>query len=465
MRDKNLQEIAILHEELEYRPKISFKSKDNEEKYSSLAKKVIFNRIKSLGSDSKLDQEIIKKTLDDIKTNIINNKKIDFTSFEEVELKKSISNKKELKDLKKKVMYHELSSSMKVILTKELTQLEERKVKLTSKQESYESKKSNYFNNKMKDKLNIAIAKNNLRTKDVKSFISNGATYRKVYLSDEPPLTPAGWIKLFISYGLMIFWAMLIIWPLAELFRATTNDLAIDYLNKSDYKFGFDSFNRLFNNTDYTKWLTNTIIIAAITSAITVFLALLMGYAFSRFRFKGKKTSLLSVMILQMVPTMASLTVFYVLYTILNQKMGLSGHVVLILIYVGGGVAGNTFIMKGYMDSISKEIDEAAKIDGLSQWRIFTRIIIPLTKPMIALVALWSFIGPFGDYILPGLLLSKSEDFTLARGLRTLTTDPQHIDQAAFAAGAIIVAVPISCLFIALRNFLVGGITAGGVKG
>lgn len=464
--EKNIQEIAVLHEELDYRPRISFKSKDNPEKYLKKAQIAVFKRIAEINKNQKLDKEIATKTIEDIEKNIIKNKVKSIASPEQVDLRRKYVNSKELKDLKKKLKYHEISSSMKIILEKELVQLTETKVKIEAKLKEQESKERNgYFNSKTNDRLNIALAKNRVRTKDVKSFINNGATYRKVYLSDEPPLTSIGWIKLFISYGLMLFWAVIIIWPLAELVKATTNNAATIYLNIDAYKFGFDSFKRLFSDTDYLIWLKNTLIVAGITSAATVALALLMGYAFSRFRFKGKKTTLLSVMVLQMVPTMASLSVFYVLYTIMKDSMDVSGTTVLILIYIGGGVAGNTFIMKGYMDSISKEIDEAAKIDGLSQWRIFTRIIIPLTKPMIALVALWSFIGPFGDYILPGLLLGKSEDYTLARGIRQLIDDPYKTDQPAFAAGAIIVAVPISMLFIALRKFLVGGITAGGVKG
>jgi arabinogalactan oligomer/maltooligosaccharide transport system permease protein len=113
-----------------------------------------------------------------------------------------------------------------------------------------------------------------------------------------------------------------------------------------------------------------------------------MGYAFSRYRFKGKKASLFTIMIIQMIPTLAALTVFYVLYVMLKDNFGISGKTVLIIIYVGGGMAGNTFIMKGYMDSISQEIDEAAKIDGLSNLKIFIKIIIPLSKPMIALIIL-----------------------------------------------------------------------------
>lgn len=463
----NLNELSVLNKELEYRPKLKLTNRENLDKYTLKAKKVIFKRIEELAKgEGEFKDGVHKKTLIALETVIKNKELNSINTFEDVELQNVYKTRKEVVDLSKKLSYDEIAADMEVILKKELVQLEANAIVLDEKIEKLESKeKLNFLEERLLERYRISRAKNRIRTKDVVGFIKNGTTYRKIYLSDEPPLSPAGWIRLLLSYGIMIFWSLIIIWPIFELVKATTNDAATTYLDASNYRFGFSSFSRLFKDTDYLEWLKNTLVVASVTAIATVFFALLMGYAFSRFRFKGKKTSLLSVMILQMIPTMASLTVFYVLYTILHQKMQISGTTVLILIYIGGGISGNTFIMKGYMDSISKEIDEAAKIDGLSQWKIFTRIIIPLTKPMIALVALWSFIGPFGDYILPGLLLNKSEDYTLAKGLFTLTSDPQKVDQAAFAAGAVLVAVPISLLFISLRKFLVGGITAGGVKG
>ena len=465
MENNNFKNLADLNEELSYRKsfKIDF-NKDNETKYTLKAKKYLLSAYTKYSTMDSNVNVFVGETLKEINS-ITKNDISKVSDFNDIVINKTILNKKTLKDLKQRVSYFEDSSKVKVLLEKERVTLISKKERLTNKIQQLESDdKTTWLAHRTLEKKRIENSKNNIRLKDVDSFIKNKTIYRKVYLSDEPKLTPSGWVKLFLSYGLMLFWAAIIIWPLYELVKATTNNDAISTLRVNTYHFGFDSFNRLFD-TDYVLWIKNTLLVAGITSVVTVFLALLMGYAFSRFRFKGKKPSLLTVMILQMIPTMAALTVFYVLYTIMHQNYGISGLLVLMLIYIGGGVSGNTFIMKGYIDSISVEIDEAAKIDGLSQWKIFTRIIVPLTKPMIALVALWSFIGPFGDYILPGLLLSKSEDYTVARGLRSLINNPKEVDQAAFAAGAVIIAVPISLLFISLRNFLVGGMTSGGVKG
>ncbi len=461
MKKHNFEEIAILNEELDYKYRPSLSKKQNQTSLNIKLQKIIFKKIEHASKivDDELRNDVLKEIEELVETPL---KQIN--EPEDIKLRKIYVTNKEIKGVRDRLNFPEKSREMNILYKKELRAIETKKKTLIIRKSKID-KKTNAIFKKLSKNLEIKIAKLTIREKDLKSFIRNKSILKKVYLSDEPPLTPMGWIKLFLSYGFMLLWALIILWPLMELVKATLNNNAIKTLNTSSYEFGFDSFSRLFGKTDFIDWMTNTLIVAGITSIATVFLALLMGYAFSRFRFKGKKSSLISVMLLQMVPSLAALTVFYVLYTILNQKFNLSGSVVLILIYVGGGVAGNTFIMKGYMDSISTEIDEAAKIDGLSQWRIFTRIIVPLTKPMIALVGLWSFIGPFGDYILPGLLLSESKTFTLAKGLQTLASDPKTMDQGAFAAGAILVAVPVSILFISLRKFLVGGITAGGVKG
>lgn len=137
----------------------------------------------------------------------------------------------------------------------------------------------------------------------------------------------------------------------------------------------------------------------------------------------------------------------------------------LIAIYAGGGIASNTFIMKGYMDSVSMELDEAAKIDGCSNMKVYRMIILPIVRPMLAIVALWSFIGPFTDYMLPKILLTTPTDYTMATGLFSLVNDHRNMNQPAFAAGSVLTAIPIVALFMLLQNQLVSGLAAGSVKG
>lgn len=137
----------------------------------------------------------------------------------------------------------------------------------------------------------------------------------------------------------------------------------------------------------------------------------------------------------------------------------------LILIYAGGGIASNTFILKGYIDSISTELDDAAKIDGCSNIQIYRLIIMPIVRPMLAIIGLWSFIGPFMDYLLAKVLLTSPKSYTLAAGLFTMINDFRTINQPAFAAGGLLTAIPIVILFISLRKQLISGLASGSVKG
>ena len=188
----------------------------------------------------------------------------------------------------------------------------------------------------------------------------------------------------------------------------------------------------------------------------------LAGYTYSRYRFAGRKNSLKLFLIIQMVPTMAALTAFYVMALLLNA---LDQYWFLTLIYIGGGIPMNTWLMKGYFDTVPIDLDESAKLDGAGHFRIFWQIILPLVKPMIAVQALWAFMGPFGDYMLARFLLRSQEKITVAVGLQSFISNARDQKVALFAAGAILIAVPIVTLFFFLQKHFVSGLIAGGTKG
>lgn len=289
----------------------------------------------------------------------------------------------------------------------------------------------------------------------------------KLNLSDEIPLTPLGTVGLILSYAVLIFWALLIIVPLGLMVTAAfngnqTSKLVVGF---ADYKFSFDHFKFLFQKTDFLIWVKNTLFIATATAILVLLFVSFTGYAYSRFRFKGRKASLMAIMLIQTIPAFAGIIAYFTMYSIINQIIpGFTRQMMLVLIYAGTGIAGNTFILKGYLDSISTELDDAAKIDGCSNMQIYRLIIMPIAKPMLALIALWSFIGPFQDYLLPRVLLTSSKSYTLAAGLYTLISDMRNLNEPAFAVGGLLTAIPIVILFTVLQKQLVSGLASGAVK-
>lgn len=276
----------------------------------------------------------------------------------------------------------------------------------------------------------------------------------------------AKWNRLlgrFFTYFYLIVLSIIIIYPLlitiSSAFRAG-NVMAFSLDFSSNWT--LDHFTRLFNETYYLTWYKNTMIVAVTTMVIQVMAVTLAGYAYSRYRFIGRKKSLMFFLIIQMVPTMAALTAFFVMAMLLkalNQFWFLS------LIYIGGGIPMNTWLMKGYFDTVPYDLDESANLDGAGHFRRFWQIVLPLVRPMIAVQALWAFMGPFGDFMLSRFLLRSEELYTLAPGLQTFVNDMRNQRVALFAAGSILIAVPISILFFMLQKNFVSGLTKGGTKG
>lgn len=239
--------------------------------------------------------------------------------------------------------------------------------------------------------------------------------------------------------------------------------------NTTAFSFHFDgpwtlsNFKTLFQDTLYLRWYWNTLIVAFFTMLIQVTVITLTGYAYSRYNFFGRKKSLIFFLVVQMVPTMAALTAYFVMAWLFNA---LNQYWFLILIYVGGGIPMNAWLMKGYFDTVPYDLDESAKLDGSEHFRTFYQIVLPLVRPMIAVQSLWAFMGPFGDFMLAKFLLRAQENYTVAVGLQSfITNDARNPKVTLFAAGAILIAVPISVLFFFLQKNFVSGLTSGGTKG
>lgn len=266
-----------------------------------------------------------------------------------------------------------------------------------------------------------------------------------------------------LTYLYLIALSIIIIYPLLiTVMSAFKSGNVVAFKLDGSTNFTFDNFLGLFNETLYGTWYLNTLIIATVTMIVQTSIVVLAGYAYSRYNFMARKQSLVFFLIIQMVPTMAALTAFFVMALMLNA---LNKSWFLIFLYIGGSIPMNAWLMKGYFDTVPISLDESAKLDGAGHFRRLWQIVLPLVRPMIAIQALWAFMGPFGDFILSKFLLREKEFYTVAVGLQTFISDPKNLKISYFAAGAILIALPISILFFFLQKNFVSGLTSGGDKG
>ncbi len=218
----------------------------------------------------------------------------------------------------------------------------------------------------------------------------------------------------------------------------------------------------------FMRWLVNTVIVAGITSILTVMVTALSAYSFSRFRFRGRQQLLVFILLVQVFPNLlAMVAIFLMLQQIGNYIpfLGLNTVGGLILVYVGGAMGINIWLMKGFFDSVPRDIDESALVDGASHWQTYWQLIFPLVRPILIVVGILSFVGTFNEFVLARVLLRDKESWTLMVGLWGYISDNFARDWGVFAAGAIIGAVPTLVIYLALQDQIVGGLTQGSVKG
>ncbi|WP_152191693.1 sugar ABC transporter permease [Georgenia satyanarayanai] len=221
-------------------------------------------------------------------------------------------------------------------------------------------------------------------------------------------------------------------------------------------------------DTYFWTWLANTLVIASTTAVGTVLMGAAAAYAFSRFRFRGRRGGLIALLIVQMFPQLLAFVAIFLLLLVLGDVtpvLGLNSRVALIMVYLGGALGVNTFLMYGFFNTVPRELDEAAKIDGATHAQTYWTIILRLVAPILAVVALLSFISSFSDFLLAKLILQSESKWTLAVGLYQWVSDQLSANWGLFAAGATIGAIPIVVIFLFLQRFIVSGLTAGSVKG
>lgn len=231
----------------------------------------------------------------------------------------------------------------------------------------------------------------------------------------------------------------------------------------NNYKLLFDS-----PAIPYLTWVKNSLVIAGAVAIISVFIGASSAFAFSRLRFRGRKTGVQILLLVQMFPAILALSAVYVIMERVYRfapSLGLGSQTGLLLVYLGGAMGVNIWLLKGFVDSIPIELDEAAKIDGASPMQTYWLIFIPLAAPVLAVVSLLSFIGTLNEYIMARLFLVEMDSRTVAVGLQQFIGGQYSQNWGPFAAGSILLSIPIVVIFLSLQKYIVSGLTAGSVKG
>jgi arabinogalactan oligomer/maltooligosaccharide transport system permease protein len=233
-------------------------------------------------------------------------------------------------------------------------------------------------------------------------------------------------------------------------------------------QFSLGNFSSLLDKTDFKAWFLNSIIVSGSATILSVALSTLAAFAFSRFRFNGRRPGLLFLLIIQMFPAFLAIVTIYILFTTITDlypPIGFNTPWSLVLLYMGGALGVNTWLIKGFFDTVPKELDESAKVDGASHLTTFVSIILPLVTPILAVVAVLSFIASINEFIMASVFLTQSGTKTLAVGLYGLIAGERNANFGAFAAGTLLTAVPTVILFFSLQKYIAGGLTSGAVKG
>lgn len=269
-------------------------------------------------------------------------------------------------------------------------------------------------------------------------------------------------VNLVIIYAFLILTTLIVLYPLVYVVSAAfAPGSKIAMLSIVPFGNGvtLEHFQYLFTNTDYPLWFMNTLIIAVCTTIGTVITCSLAAYIFSRFQFYLKKKMLMALLVLQIFPSFIGMIAIYVILYRINGLDTLWG---LILVYMAGNIPYNTWLVKSYIDTVPKSLDEAARIDGATHFKIYRSIIMPVIKPIIVFLSITSFTAPWMDFIFPKMVLRSSKNQTLALGLFSFVTDKKS-EFTVFAAGAILIAIPFIIFFVATQKMLINSL-GGAVK-
>lgn len=274
-------------------------------------------------------------------------------------------------------------------------------------------------------------------------------------------------LRWLLALFLMFFAIFPVLWVLSASLNPS-NTLASAKLIPDNV--GLDNYRFLFESPEFPllTWLWNSVKISTITTVLSVSITTLAAYAFSRLRFTGRQTMLKGILLIQVFPGLLAMIAIFTLVTQFGSvipALGLDTHAGLIMVYLGGAMGVNIWLMKGFFDTIPRAIDESAMVDGATHWQIFSQLLLPLMRPILVVVGILSFIGTYGDFILARILLKSTDQYPLMVGLFIFTSGEFSQKWGPFAAGALIGALPIMIIYLILQDQIVGGLTQGAVKG
>jgi ABC-type maltose transport system permease subunit len=274
-------------------------------------------------------------------------------------------------------------------------------------------------------------------------------------------------LRLVIAVLLIIFSIFPILWVISASL-SPTGTLATQTLIPKNPGFGNYLTLLRMDQFPFWNWFLNSIKIASITSVLSLAITTVAAYAFSRFRFRGRQTMLKGLLLINVFPGLLALVATFLMISQVGDVLpfiGLDNHLSLILVYLGGAMGINIWLMKGFLDTIPRDIDESAMVEGASDWQIFTQLILPLLRPILTVIAILNYIGTYGEFVLARVLLRSNETYTLMVGLQIFAGAQFQQRWGVFAAGALMGAVPIMIIYLALQDQIVGGLTQGAVKG
>jgi arabinogalactan oligomer/maltooligosaccharide transport system permease protein len=272
-------------------------------------------------------------------------------------------------------------------------------------------------------------------------------------------------VRLVIAVFLIIFSVFPIIWVISASFNPTGSLATQTIIPKNP---GFENYRTLFEAVPYWTWFGNSVKIAGITAIFSLAITTIAAYAFSRFRFRGRQTMLKGILLIQVFPALLALVATFLMISQIGDvvpRLGLNTHASLILVYLGGAMGINIWLMKGYLDTIPRDIDESAMVEGATDWQIFTLLIVPLLRPILIVIGIINYIGTYSEFVLARVLLKSADQYTLMVGLERFAGAQFQQRWGVFAAGVLIGALPIMIIYIALQDQIVGGLTQGSVKG